>query len=189
MVVFILFGSSRMSARSENGDAGSGVDGAAAKDVGGLPGSIQLPRELHTRVETMLQRSPTFRAQCRQLAAAPALYVRVVLDPHIDGEYRARSTISRLHSGAIVAMIFIGRSNDPTEWLGHEFEHVIEQIDGLRLPELARRQKRVWRSAPGMFETERAMLVGRKILEETRGASRIVTHIPAPPFETARGDH
>jgi hypothetical protein len=27
-----------------------------------------------------------------------------------------------------------------------------------------------------MFETERAMLVGRKILKETRGASRVVTH-------------
>jgi hypothetical protein len=54
----------------------------------------------------------------------------------------------------------------PEEWIGHEFEHVLEQVERVPLVELAARTGRVWRTADDMFESERAIRAGRRVLEE-----------------------
>ena len=82
--------------------------------------------------------------------------------------YRAVTKICRQPSGAIVAAIDIAPFGDPAEWLAHEFEHLIEQLDGVNLRELERRRQGAWQSGNQMFETERAVRVGRRVLREMR---------------------
>jgi hypothetical protein len=134
-----------------------------------LPDGIQVADDLRPRVELMLRKSATFRSQCRRIAEAPQLYVRVRVDTLMTGRaYRAVSKICRQPSGAIVAAIDIAAFGDPAEWLAHEFEHLIEQLDGVNLRELERRRQGVWQSGTQMFETARAVRVGRQVLSEMR---------------------
>ena len=50
----------------------------------------------------------------------------------------------------------------------HELEHLIEQLEGVELNDLARRRRGAWGSADGMFETDRAIHPGRMVREEVR---------------------
>jgi hypothetical protein len=134
-----------------------------------LPGSIQVSDELCARLQMMLEKSPTFRSQVRRIAAAPQLYVRVKLDMSISGRtYRAVTKICRQPSGEMVAAIAIAPFGDPAEWLAHEFEHLIEQLDGVNLSDLERRGQGAWKSGNQMFETERAIRTGRLVWRELR---------------------
>lgn len=80
-----------------------------------------------------------------------------------------------MSSGAIVAWVTIAAFGDPTEWLAHEFEHLIEQLDGVEVRDLAARRQGAWPSGDQMFETERAIRVGRQVAEEVRRAVRSAT--------------
>ena len=134
-----------------------------------LPDSIQVQDDLRPRVAVMLRKSPTFRAQCRRIAEAAQLYVRVGWTPASRAGPTARSRRSAASaSGAIVAAIDITAYGDPAEWVAHEFEHLIEQLDGVNLRELERRRQGAWRSGHQMFETERAVRVGRRVWHEMR---------------------
>ena len=67
---------------------------SADQDGVRIPDSIQAPDHLRRKMEEMLQKSATFRAQCRRIAEAPRLYVRVRIDSRIaNRSYRARTTI------------------------------------------------------------------------------------------------
>ena len=134
-----------------------------------LPDRISVTDDLCSRLQVMLEKSATFRSQVRRIAAAPQLYVRVKLDLRISGRtYRAVTKICRRPSGAIVAAIDIAAFGDPAEWLAHEFEHLIEQLDGVNLRDLERRGQGAWKSGNQMFETERAVRTGRLVLREVR---------------------
>jgi hypothetical protein len=134
-----------------------------------LPASIQVSDELRPRLIAMLEKSETFRSQCRRIGESPQLYVRVKLDLRLSGRtYRAVTKICRHASGTIVAAIDIAAYGDPTEWIAHEFEHLIEQLDGIDLRGLERRGQGAWRSGNQMFETERAIQVGRRVFREMR---------------------
>jgi hypothetical protein len=53
------------------------------------------------------------------------------------------------------------------ELIGHEFEHLVEQIEGINLEDLAQRKGTgVSVSENGSFETERAQNAGRAIADE-----------------------
>ena len=72
-------------------------------------------------MHVMRQKSATFRSQCRRIAEAPQLYVRVNVDMRMTARtYGAVTTICRQPSGAIVAAIDIAAFGDPAEWLAHE---------------------------------------------------------------------
>ena len=63
------------------------------------------------------------------------------------------------------------------ELLAHEFEHLVEQVEGLNLRKLARIRGSGVRELDGeLFESDRAIRVGRVVAEESerhpRGASR-----------------
>jgi hypothetical protein len=134
-----------------------------------IPDSIRVSDDLLPRMQMMLEKSATFRSQCRRIAEAPQLYVRVKLDTSLTGRtYRALTKICRQRSGAIVAAIGITPFGDPAEWVAHEFEHLIEQLDGVDLRDLERRRQGAWKSGNQMFETERAIRVGRRVSRELR---------------------
>lgn len=132
-----------------------------------LPPTITLTDDLQRPIETMLKRSATFREQCRRIASAPRLHVLVRVNVQIVGtSCRARSVIQTTTSGIIVAVVEISPAGDPVPWIAHEFEHLLEQLDGLRLTELADRHRGVWRTIGETFETERAIRAGRQVADE-----------------------
>lgn len=132
---------------------------------------VQLSTDLQTVAARMIQRSATFRSQLDRLEGTHGLVVTAHLDPAIaERSYRARSVIHRLRTGEMVAVVSIAPHGSPIEWLAHEFEHVLEQVEGLHLPSLVGRSGAIWRTGGGeMYETDRAIRVGRRVLGEMRG--------------------
>ena len=190
MMVLIVLGASRSPAQGGALSSAETAPCAAHGAVVRLPETIQVADDLRRPVDSMLRKSTAFRSQCRQIARVPQLYARVRIDARLaDKPYRARTTIHRLPSGAIVADIDITPVGDPTEWLAHEFEHLIEQIDGLELSELARRRQGAWHSIDDMFEPDRAIRMGRTVLDQVRGGARASIQVPASPVAANPGDH
>lgn len=147
-----------------------------------IPSGVQVSDDLRRHMEVMLQRSTTFREQCLRLEA-PGMRVVVQRDVELlDRPYRARTTIARTVGGVLVATVSISAYGDPTEWLAHEFEHLIEQLDGVRVRQLAAgRDRGVWATNGGMFETSRAIRVGRLVKDEMREHGRTVARAAAQP--------
>lgn len=135
-----------------------------------LPPNIRIDRYVLPRVEKMLERSRTFREQCRRLAAVPWVHVGVKLDPRVfeTRSYRALSVIQRPQPSLMIAMITLQVLSDPAVWLAHEFEHILEQVDEVDLEALADRKHAAWRVGPHMFETKRAIAAGDAVSDEVR---------------------
>jgi hypothetical protein len=132
--------------------------------------TVYLPLSMQPRVTWMLRRSETFREQCQRLSEAPALIVSVQVDPALaTGIYRARTIFRRYNSGVLLAYVSVGPGAKQTEWLAHEFDHILEQLDGVDLRALALHGREgVWFSGPDVIESERATRAGRAVLEESR---------------------
>lgn len=123
-------------------------------------------------VESMLRDSPTFRRQCIRIAAEPKLIVHLTIGPHQRrSDIRAITRMARKPDGALTAFVDIGPLHDTVELIAHEFEHIIEQLDGVDLAaRAALPHTGVSASGPvrDMFETTRARLVGLKVASEVR---------------------
>ena len=117
-------------------------------------------------VLALLRRSDTFRAQCERVAADPRVRVRLSVVATVDGGGRAETTFHRYRTGALVAEVAVLFGENYRELLAHEFEHIIEQLDGVDLRREAA-DGRAWQVASGAFETRRALLAGVQVLEET----------------------
>ena len=131
-----------------------------------LPDSIGLDDGLESIVRSALQHSPKFRQQCRALAAAPRLRATVSLAYRPGaGTTRARTSIRQNQWGVLAAEIEIRSVPDLTELLAHEFEHLIEQLDGADLKALAK-EGMAHRLADGAFETARAVAAGQQVAGE-----------------------
>ena len=135
---------------------------------GRLPPNVHVNRALLGPVRSMLRRSEEFRRQCEELAARPTVYVRVNLSVEgLPSRFCARSVIQRMTDGPLLIFVEIERTVNWAEWLAHEFEHVLEQAEGLRVKDL-RNQKDSWESAEAVFETSRAIFAGRAVREQMR---------------------
>jgi hypothetical protein len=131
-----------------------------------LPDSISLDDGLQPMVRSALEHSPRFREQCRALAAAPRLRATVGVSYLSNvGTTRARTSFRQTPSGALAAEIEIRSAAALTELLAHEFEHLIEQLDGVDLHALAR-EGGAHRLADGAFETARAIAAGHQVAGE-----------------------
>jgi hypothetical protein len=132
--------------------------------------SIQFAPELRSEVDDLLRRSPTFRAQYQRIAEAGSVVVGVNVDVRLcETSYRARTTFRRYQSGVIVAAVAIGPGSHRGEWIAHEFEHILEQLDGRNLPQLANNHaKGVWYSGSDVIETDRAIRAGHTVRDELR---------------------
>ncbi|MGH9237380.1 MAG: hypothetical protein ACRD3G_05000 [Vicinamibacterales bacterium] len=116
---------------------------------------------------SFVARSATMRRQCAAIAGAP--HVRVVLrvasrPPTFS---RAVSTITRYEAGLVRVAIEIPVAADVAELLAHELEHVVEVIEGLDLPSLAKvRGSGVTELEKGVYETAEAKRMGRLASDE-----------------------
>jgi hypothetical protein len=152
------------------GDEGSESRSVFATPVD-LPSNVAVPQAFGALVDAMLRSSPTFRAQCTRIARAPELQISVrrsVLSP-------AQSALTRLvrHDGRLDAEVEIGLFGDAEMLIAHEFEHIIEQLDGVDLAAMADRAGTGVRTDPrtGQFETDRAIAIGQRVAHEV---SRVV---------------
>jgi hypothetical protein len=127
---------------------------------------FDLPPSARPLVERMWQASPTFRRQCRRLAEALAT-VTIRLDfPQLKGRSNAETVITR---GPRIRAHVRLRAADPhaTQYLAHELEHILEQIDGVDLPgAVAGGVSGASRLDNAIYETARAVAVGRRVANE-----------------------
>jgi hypothetical protein len=113
----------------------------------------------------ILSRSETFRRQCLRIAAVRVLRIRLGISPQLSGDYRAFTILARYDAGSLRADVTLVFAENYVELLGHEFEHVLEQIDGVNLrADAARGHARVL--PDGAYETRRATEAGRQVLRE-----------------------
>jgi hypothetical protein len=165
----VLLGATTLMAAADQQGIGPCPEAMAA------PVNLLVDDMLQPLVAEMYAQSPTFREQCRRIAAAR--YLRVFVRPVFARTVttaRARATISRFSEGAIIATVFLPtplRHEDALELIAHELEHVIEQIDRVDLARLADTGAGASRLADGAFETERARRAGRTVAAETLGAN------------------
>jgi hypothetical protein len=134
-----------------------------------FPQKLTIPDVLRPTIERMLEQSPTFRRQVLRFAQAPGLMVRIAL---LQGKpstgVRARTEMD-IADRSLVANVFIKPMEDVVELIAHEFEHIIEQLDGVDLrARSAQSGTGVWSCDDGTFETKRAVRVGRLVAEETQ---------------------
>lgn len=123
--------------------------------------------QLAPKILDILSRSETFRRQCLRIAATRVLRVRlgVEFQPLNSASYRALTELARYDAGALRADVKLVFGENYVEILGHEFEHVLEQIDGVNLrSEVATGGARVLPG--GAYETHRATEAGLQVLHE-----------------------
>ena len=138
-----------------------------------LPANLFVPRDLIPVLERIYTRSSTFKAQCERIAGTPNLRVSVRIDITMRTFCRAYSLINR-RQGILRADVHLPPVGIMfAELVGHEFEHVLEQVEGLNLRALARvKHSGVYEVEHELYETERAQLAGRLVSGEVH-ASRM----------------
>ena len=137
------------------------------------PANIAIPDTLRATVASMLRESPTFRRQCQRIASTPNL--EVVVNRNLlpaSHEAVAFTRVTRRPDGAVEATVQIGALGDDVTLLAHEFEHIIEQLDGVDLAAMASQPDTgvYLHAASGQFETERATAAGRRVAREVDDA-------------------
>lgn len=126
-------------------------------------------------LEDVLGASPTVRRQFERIATAAGVRVYITLTLSLPSD-RLAQTDFRSSADGFEARVEIAtplRAYEYAELLAHEFEHVLEQLEGVNLVSLARRGERgVERLPDGAYETERAIGAGRRASLEVSGAVR-----------------
>ena len=123
-------------------------------------------------VERMWQGSPTFRRQCRRLAAEQDLQVKVLGEdqPTRASFADARTAMTFRGSVLVTATVYLKHAANAAELLAHELEHILEQLDQVDLQAQAGNGA-VWRSDRVSFETRRAVEAGRRAAREIMDAA------------------
>jgi hypothetical protein len=141
----------------------------SAPAVARWPCRLTITGELRVAAELAWEHSPTFRDQCRKLAATEAV---VVVHPVASrGARRAETRIRRTDDGVIVAISRMRPTGNAVELIAHELEHVLEFAEGVKfLMESSRGSSRVKLSG-GAYETRRAVDAGRRVAQEVRDST------------------
>src|SRR5262249_27078922 len=118
-------------ADSETGDAAE-IDAVLAP-----PSNVNFRKDFQPIVARLLRRSPTFRKQFQRIRGASNLQVTIqLITSESELPYHARCIIDRRGGFIRVKMEIVALSAYPNV-IGHEFEHLLEQLDGLNLRALA----------------------------------------------------
>jgi hypothetical protein len=139
------------------------------------PPNVVIAATYRETVESMLRWSGTFRRQCSRIARAPDLHV-VIEQSLLPGQTGddARTRIVRRPDGGLEATVEVGFTGDPVLLIAHEFEHILEQLDGVDLRSMATRAATGVReiTISGQFETDRAIAAGRQVATEYHRSGR-----------------
>ena len=159
---------------------GSGV-APAGEDT--LPANFAAPQTLKPLLSKMWTLSRTFRRQCARLRAEPSVRIRVYTAASLSQSGgRAATHIQRGPAGVVEAEVYLAsfvHTSDFTELLAHEFEHIIEYLDGLDHARLARlAPATVWPTGRGQFETQRATETGRLVVAEVGRSDQGTPWVP-----------
>jgi len=135
-----------------------------------MPPNVVVSEMYRPLIESMLRLSPTFRRQCMRIAAESSLTVHLAITKPSPGfDARATTRLTRDAKGRRSAAIQITPLHDVEELIAHEFEHIIEQLDGVDLAAHAA-QRHTGVTALGydrnVFETIRAKRTGLKVVAE-----------------------
>ena len=136
------------------------------------PLNITIDALLAPLVEKLLRQSPTVRRQWEAIGASRLVRVSLISSPLLreSTAARARTAVSRYEAGGVRAIVELPSAVDITELLAHELEHVLEQIEGLNLPALAKDgSPGVQELGRGVYETERARNAGFAAMREVYG--------------------
>ena len=137
-----------------------------------LPANVFLLHDIEQPLQRIYERAPSFRAQCARIAAAEGLRVTVRIDPQMPSRCRAFTRLRR-SGDQLFADVHLRPSSDHAEMLAHEFEHILEQIEGLNLPALSRVKGSGVREVEySIFETERAQAAGEAVAAEAARYAR-----------------
>jgi len=151
------------------------------------PQNIAVAPPLQPFLDRLWEASPTFRRQCTRISAATDLTVRVrPEDRPRQPSIVARSVLSFRGASLASADVYVDPTHDAAQLLAHEFEHILEQLDGVNLAEHAGNGT-AWRSADSHFETQRAAEAGwRAARELARPPSGVATQINRPRSVASR---
>jgi hypothetical protein len=141
-----------------------GAQQQAGACVTAIPSNVDAGVFAHDMI-ALLRRSDTFRAQCERLAESPRVRVKIAITFGLNSG-RAQTAIHRFSSGAIRADVMVQFGENYNELLAHEFEHVLEQLEGVDLRHEAA-EGRAWVLPGGVFETRRAFATGVQVLRES----------------------
>jgi hypothetical protein len=164
--------SSTTAAREYDAARSASYDGAC------LAANLKVPGPYEGLVATMLERSPTFRRQCARIAQAVHLTVELRSESRAPRSTAAWTTIARRPAdGRLHAIVRLGPATNSVELIAHEIEHVIEQLDGVNLRHMASLRATGVQVCAGcaedqMFETRRAIAVGRQVAREVDSSQR-----------------
>jgi Tol biopolymer transport system component len=139
-----------------------------------LPSDLEVASVFRPFLDKMWQASPTFKGQWRRLAAGTGVRVSVLVEdlPRPSVSFKAR-TLLRHQDGLLVsAQVYLRPSLDVPEFVAHELEHILEQLDGVDLQAQAGNGV-VWKAGDGAFETRRAIEAGRRVAREITTGSEM----------------
>jgi hypothetical protein len=141
---------------------------AAQEGTHGPPDNLQAG-VYQSVVHEMWRDSPVFRRQCKMLADAPPLIVRIRGEsrPSVSG-VRARTEISINHGRASLADIVLMSPADTVELIAHEIEHVVEVLEGVRLTDHGCKGSSMGHAR----ESCRAVETGRQVAAEVYAAEQ-----------------
>jgi hypothetical protein len=149
-----------------------GPDTVQPRDVASiLPRGSEIAAAARPLIEKVWRASPLFRRQCARLMEA-SVVIAVSLDfPRHKVTSNAKTDVTR-KDGLRAHIHLRGADSSITEYLAHEIEHVLEQLDEvdltLAVAERVHGAKLV--EQPGAFETSRAIAVGRAVAREVEGS-------------------
>ncbi len=129
------------------------------------PCRLVITEALRPSVQLAWARSPTFRSQCARLAQAGTI-VFVHMAASVQIRRQAQSVIGVTTDGATIARVLVRSSADTVELIAHEFEHVLEYLEGVD----HRRSGNML--SHDAYETDRAMDAGTRVAREVRESRR-----------------
>ena len=153
----------------------------ARQPEGPLPDNFDVDPMFQVVVQGMHQRSPAFRRQIARIGAARTFRVRLLPEdqPRPSLASHARTAFSFDAGIPVNAQVYLRMTPQIPQFIGHEMEHIIEQLDGIDL----RAQQGngvVWKSGDTSFETSRAIEAGLVVEREvSRGAARVASQAGA----------
>lgn len=139
---------------------------AQSQPAPALPTNISTHSHMERYIIELMSSSQTFREQCEKIGKATNVRISVKVVPNIIHGNRARTRFLKYGNGRMAAIVEMKLLSDYSESLGHEFEHVIEQIEGIDLKGQARDGKGIYKMYGDVYETDRALKTGKAVEQE-----------------------